>query len=131
MFVFSIIYVLFTNFIGSLNWLNSFLNSNVVNIQIMLFAITVPSIVIILTRIKELDIDLPKTLQDIQKSIKEQIIIIIITFFIMAIFNSTYIQNNSIYLIITNIFLIMSLSCFLWITYDISKSCFIILAFKK
>ncbi len=129
--VFSTVYVLFTKFIDSFDWLNSFLNNNVLNIEIALFAITIPSIAVILTRIAELNINLPKTLQSIKNSIKEQIIIIIITFFMIATFNSHYIQNNSLCFFITNILLVMSLACFLWITYDISKACFIILSVNQ
>ena len=115
-----------------------FLDKNIITIIIALLAINLTTLSIVLSKIRELidqhniNISVFKNTQDeILLSIKEQIILIFISFITLTIITSEWLKLHTDY---SDVFNTLLISCFVYtilILYDTAKSIFIIINFNR
>lgn len=116
-------------------YISNFLKSNLITIIISLLAINIATTGIVLGKMKDIvDNTKNKTLfvkskKEMQISIIEQVVLIVLAFMVLTFSDSPFIQNMQ---ILRNILDICCLAIFVYdtiILYDSSKSIFIILSF--
>lgn len=116
-------------------YISNFLKSNLITIIISLLAINIATTGIVLGKMKDIvDNTKNKTLfakskKEMQISIIEQVVLIVLAFMVLTFSDSPFIQNMQ---ILRNILDVCCLAIFVYdtiILYDSSKSIFIILSF--
>ena len=132
-----ILYNYFEQNILKSDYLLCFIKDNLVMLLIALLAINSTTMALVLTKIKELidksgKIDaFQKTKKEMLFSVKEHIVLILLSIFFLVLNSSPIIQKCEHITRFCNVLLISDLMYSLFMLYDVSKSAFIILDFNS
>lgn len=119
------------------NYITTFLQNNLITIQIALIAINATTLSVVLTKVRELidKSDNPEIFKNTKRemlfSIKEQLVLVGISLLVLVFDSSSLITNNP---SLTELFSVLLIGCFSYsvsILYDTSKSVFILIDIPK
>lgn len=113
------------------NFIELFMKDNLITLLLALMAINTTTVSVIMTKLRELSndngLDFSRTINSTKESIIEQVILLVIAFFVLIVQSSTLLANKwSGITIVTNVLLITTFLYAVHILYDTAQAVFVI-----